>query len=59
MIWIYLLVKPVPKAGVEPARPLGHCPLKTACLPIPPLRQIIHFHLKAPEMQGETNQRRG
>ncbi len=28
----------VPEAGVEPARPEGHCPLKTACLPVPPLR---------------------
>ncbi len=30
----------VPEAGVEPARPHGHCPLKTARLPVPPLRLI-------------------
>lgn len=30
------LVQVVPWAGLEPARPFGHCPLKTACLPIPP-----------------------
>lgn len=34
-------IQMVPKAGVEPARPFGHCPLKTARLPIPPLRQIF------------------
>ena len=28
----------VPKAGLEPARGFPHCPLKTACLPVPPLR---------------------
>jgi hypothetical protein len=28
----------VPKAGLEPARACAHRPLKTACLPIPPLR---------------------
>ncbi len=28
----------VPEAGVEPARPEGHRPLKTARLPVPPLR---------------------
>ncbi len=27
----------VPEAGFEPARDFSHCPLKTACLPIPPL----------------------
>lgn len=27
----------VSEAGLEPARPLGHQPLKLACLPIPPL----------------------
>ena len=31
----------VPKAGLEPAHPFGHYPLKVACLPIPPLRQFI------------------
>ena len=30
----------VPKAGLEPARVLAHHPLKMACLPVPPLRQI-------------------
>ena len=30
----------VPKAGLEPARPYGHYPLKIACLPISPRRQI-------------------
>ena len=25
-------------AGLEPARTFVHCPLKTACLPVPPLR---------------------
>jgi len=29
----------VPKAGIEPARGFPHSPLKTACLPVPPLRQ--------------------
>ncbi len=28
----------MPEAGVEPARPEGHRPLKTARLPVPPLR---------------------
>ena len=28
--------KIVPGTGIEPARPKGHCPLKTARLPIPP-----------------------
>ena len=28
----------VPKAGLEPAQPFGHYPLKVACLPISPLR---------------------
>ncbi len=28
----------VPKAGLEPAQPYGHTPLKRARLPIPPLR---------------------
>ena len=35
----------VPKAGLEPARPLGHYPLKVACLPISPLRQFINVSL--------------
>ena len=30
----------VPKAGLEPARPVGHYPLKIACLPVPPLRPL-------------------
>ena len=29
----------VPRAGFEPAQALAHCPLKTACLPVPPPRQ--------------------
>jgi hypothetical protein len=28
----------VPRAGFEPAQALAHCPLKTACLPVPPPR---------------------
>lgn len=35
--WSFL----VPKAGLEPARDKSHCPLKTACLPIPPLRRLV------------------
>ena len=31
----------VPKAGLEPARHNWHCPLKTARLPVPPLRQFL------------------
>ena len=27
------------EAGLEPARPYEHYPLKIACLPIPPLQQ--------------------
>ncbi len=35
----------MPEAGVEPARPHGHCPLKTARLPVPPLRlEVILYH---------------
>ena len=35
----------VPKAGLEPARGFPHCPLKTACLPVPPLRlNKIYIH---------------
>ena len=29
----------VPKAGIEPAQGYPYCPLKTARLPVPPLRQ--------------------
>ncbi len=29
----------MPRAGFEPAQALAHCPLKTACLPVPPPRQ--------------------
>ena len=32
----------VPRAGLEPTRAYAHSPLKTACLPIPPPRQIRH-----------------
>ena len=28
----------MPRAGFEPAQALAHCPLKTACLPVPPPR---------------------
>ncbi len=28
----------VPRGGFEPPRNLFHCPLKTACLPVPPPR---------------------
>ncbi len=34
----------MPEAGVEPARPYGHCPLKTARLPIPPLRLCFKLY---------------
>ncbi len=27
------------KGGLEPPRAKAHCPLKTACLPVPPLQQ--------------------
>ena len=33
----------VPRAGFEPAQALAHCPLKTACLPVPPPRQQDYF----------------
>ncbi len=32
----------VPKRGFEPLHPFEYCPLKTACLPIPPLRHKIY-----------------
>ena len=32
----------VPRAGLEPARDHSHCPLKTACLPVPPPRREIY-----------------
>lgn len=32
----------VQEAGLEPARPDGHMPLKHACLPIPALLQVFH-----------------
>ena len=35
----------VPKAGLEPARGFPHCPLKTACLPVPPLRLKKFVHI--------------
>ena len=37
-------VDPVPTAGREPARGFPHCPLKTAWLPVPPLRLKIIPH---------------
>ena len=42
----------MPKAGIEPARGHPHSPLKTACLPVPPLRryknkkEVIHLNPK-------------
>ena len=27
------------KGGLKPPRAKAHCPLKTACLPVPPLQQ--------------------
>ena len=36
----WLQKRMVPKAGLEPARPVGHYPLKIACLPVPPLRLL-------------------
>ena len=41
---ISLLFVFVPKAGLEPARGFPHCPLKTACLPIPPLRPLLFLN---------------
>ena len=35
----------MPKAGLEPARGFPHCPLKTACLPVPPLRLKIFVYI--------------
>ena len=32
----------MPTERLELSRPLGHCPLKTACLPVPPHRQMIY-----------------
>ena len=43
----------MPKAGIEPARALTHYPLKIACLPVPPLRQLRWFHLA--ETEGLLN----
>ena len=38
----------VPEAGVEPARPEGHRPLKTARLPIPPLPHRTLNNIETP-----------
>lgn len=38
-----VVVAVVPKAGLEPAWGFPHCPLKTACLPVPPLRHEVSF----------------
>ena len=35
-----LQIERVPKGGVEPPRPCGHCALNAARLPVPPLRQV-------------------
>ena len=37
----------MPKAGVEPARPFGHCALNAARLPIPPLRHCEKYNQKS------------
>ena len=36
---VFYLVFKVLAGGLEPPRALAHCPLKTACLPVPP-RQL-------------------
>jgi hypothetical protein len=33
----------VPKMGLEPTQENSHTPLKRACLPIPPLRQVESY----------------
>ena len=35
------------KGGLEPPRAKAHCPLKTACLPVPPLQQILFGRLNS------------
>ncbi len=47
-LFLYL----VPKAGLEPARPVEHHPLKMACLPIPPLRRSIQNTIDAKSIQA-------
>ncbi len=43
----------MPRAGFEPAQALAHCPLKTACLPVPPPRLKIYSSVVAsPEAAG-------
>ncbi len=53
----------VPEAGVEPARPYGHRPLKTARLPVPPLRLDRSFILyttvsELPRLYAITDRRK-
>ena len=42
----------MPKRGFEPRRDFSHCPLKTACLPIPPLRRHVDFPAEGPPRDG-------
>lgn len=37
----------MPRAGFEPAQALAHCPLKTACLPVPPPRPKFYSSVVA------------
>ena len=52
----------VPKAGFEPARPVGHYPLKIACLPDSTTSAnfieddvIVSFHLLAEEKEAQAD----
>src|SRR5436309_2173176 len=40
------------RAGVEPARPFGHCLLKTACLPFHHLRVSAEGGIRTPMLVG-------
>ena len=42
---VYIALSPslMPKVGLEPTRPCEHTPLKRACLPISPLRQLPNY----------------
>jgi hypothetical protein len=41
ILFIIKIIKSVPRAGIEPARPCEHKILSLGCLPIPPPRQYI------------------
>ncbi len=50
----------VPRAGVEPARPYGHYPLKIARLPIPPPgQQGLILYAKGGKFASNFHIRRG